>query len=285
MGTLKTLGLVSLFALATVGTASAADFLPPPPLPHYAEAPSVEIGGSWYLRGDVGVGAYQNGKISYPDLAPGTYQFLGDAWDGAAFAGLGVGYQLNNWFRFDVTGEYRTSGSFSTRDSYTYTNAVGNPTNGTNLFRGNFSAAVFLANAYIDLGTWGGFTPFVGVGVGAAYKSFHGFTDQGLQYDTVTRITGASTGSLTDSDSTSLAWALMAGVGYNVTQNFKVELGYRYLNLGEGKLGRINCICGTSAPGFKIKDIESHDIKLGMRWHFAGPSPVIAPPPPLMRKY
>lgn len=284
MGTLKTFGLVSLLALATVGTASAADFLPPPPLPHYAEAPPLDIGGGWYLRGDVGVGSYQNGDISYPDLAPGTYQFSGDNWDGAAFVGAGVGYQLNNWIRFDVTGEYRTSGSFSTRDQYSYINVVGNRTTGTNLFRGNMSAAVFLANAYVDLGTWGGFTPFVGAGVGAAYKSFHGFTDQGLQFDTVTRITGASAGFLNDSDSTSLAWALMAGIGYSVTPNFKVELGYRYLNLGEGKMGNINCICNATALGFKVKDIDSHDFKLGMRWHLAGAAPTIAPPP-LIRKY
>lgn len=283
MGTLKTLGLAGLLAFAA-GTASAADLLPPPlPAPPLPE-PAHDFGG-WYLRGDVGVGHYGNGDIRFPDVAPGTFVFVGDAWDSAAFVGAGVGYQFNSWFRVDVTGEHRGSAGFKTRDTYSYINGLGNASDGTNLYTGQMSSSVFLLNAYVDLGHWYGFSPYVGVGIGGAYKNFYGFTDQSLQFDRVTRVTGASFGTLNDSSETSFAWAVMAGLGYSVTPNFTVEVGYRYLNLGEGKTGQINCICGGNpAFGFRVKDIESHDFKLGMRWHLAMPAPGIAPPP-LIRKY
>ena len=32
--------------------------------------------------------------------------------DAAPFFGLGVGYNVNNWFRIDVTGEYRARANF-----------------------------------------------------------------------------------------------------------------------------------------------------------------------------
>jgi hypothetical protein len=40
--------------------------------------------------------------------------------------------------------------------------------------QGNISSAVFLANGYVDLGTWWCFTPFIGAGVGgfAAQPAF-----------------------------------------------------------------------------------------------------------------
>ena len=41
---------------------------------------------------------------------------------------------------------------------------------------------------------------------------------------------------------TNFAWALMAGLDFNVTQNLKLELGYRYLNMG-----KIHCPAGPTA--------------------------------------
>ena len=69
-----------------------------------------------------------------------------------------------------------------------------------------------------------------------------------------------------------------------MTPNLKLELGYRYLNLGESVTGTLNCFCGATFSPLKVKDLDSHDIKLGFRWLLAPPPPPIYDAP-IIRKY
>jgi len=77
---------------------------------------------------------------------------------------------------------------------------------------------------------------------------------------------------------THLAWALHAGISYAVTQNFTVELAYRYLNYGS-ITDTVNCIGGCHPDSYKFNDLTSNDIMLGMRWRFP-PTGFVAPAPP-----
>ena len=104
---------------------------------------------------------------------PSSDQSLG--FNTAGIFGLGVGYQFNNWFRADVTGEYRGNSQFFGTDRITFTGGVG-----TDTYHGSKSEWVVLANAYVDLGTWWCMTPFIGAGVGGARVSIANFTDQGI---------------------------------------------------------------------------------------------------------
>ena len=76
----------------------------------------------------------------------------------------------------------------------------------------------------------------------------------------------------TDHTQWNFAWALHAGVAYNVSQNFKMELAYRYLNMGSVDTAEVLCGatgCGTGAGPrafYTLRDMTSHDIKLGFRW-------------------
>ena len=111
-----------------------------------------------------------------------------------------------------------------------------------------------LANAYIDLGTWWCLTPFVGAGVGAAYHKFTGLTDVGHIADGSTGFGYAST----DSSKWNMAWALHAGVAYNVTNNFKVELAYRYVNFGSIETPVIDCaFVGLRRPPARVPPTPS----------------------------
>ena len=67
---------------------------------------------------------------------------------------------------------------------------------------------------------------------------------------------------------TNFAWALHAGAAYNVNQNFAIELSYRYLNLGDGKTGDTINFDGTNIVNnpMTVKDITSHDVRLGVRF-------------------
>ncbi|GJD63835.1 outer membrane protein [Methylobacterium frigidaeris] len=310
MGRSKPLALARIFTLAASvaapGLVHAADLLPPPPPP--LPPPPVEFGGGWYLRGDVGASIYTRPKLSTVP-SPDVVNYYNTDLGGGGFAGIGVGYQFNSWLRGDVTGEYRFSSGFRTNDRFkskypTYDEAGLRRDHDDATYEttnGNYSAAVVLVNGYADLGTYYGVTPFVGAGVGAAFHHFSGLSES-------SQITGSYTyadypewgkygyqsisgGTYKNQTKTSLAWALHAGLSYAVTPNVKLELAYRYLNLGEGSTGVLNCFCGTPLAPIKVKDIEAHDIKLGMRWMFGAPVLAAAyePPPPsmmpLVRKY
>lgn len=277
-----------LAVLLSAAAAKAADLLPAPaPMPEpYVQ----DFGGSWYLRGDVGVGIQDYAKTKVVSITPGALNtgFIGrqKSLGDTTFVGAGVGYEFSSWLRFDVTGEYRTKSQWR----YLEQDTNFGPGN-FNYTTGHMSSVVGLANAYFDLGTWHGLTPFVGGGVGVAHHMFDGVTDQGLGgYAGGIGIAGRS-------DTTKFAWALHAGVGYAVSPNLKLELAYRYLNMGDAKAGTVVCQGGAASCGvpalttnYKLRDIESHDIKIGMRWLLGGPTAVAAyePPPapgPIIRKY
>ena len=87
----------------------------------------------------------------------------------------------------------------------------------------------------------------------------------------------------------SMAWALYAGVSYNVSKNFKVDLTYRYLNYGSAA-DTIDCNGGCGGTDFTFKNLHSQDIMLGLRWTccdvptppryvYQPPQPVYSPPP------
>jgi opacity protein-like surface antigen len=273
--------LICAGAAILVSTAAyAADLGGPPPAMQYQPivAPAEQSG--WYLRGDVGVGAQSFSTFDLEPAAnvPSTWTVNQQDIQDATILGFGVGYDVNSWLRFDVTGEYRTGAAFKALGSYNQgTCAVGGVI-GTcfDNYSGDFSAAVFMANAYLDLGTWWCLTPYIGGGVGAAYDRITGVQDIGpLPPGTV----GFG---YTNSDSSTwnLAWNVQAGLTYNVSDRLKIDFNYRYLNMGSPQSADIFCQnTGTTAPCnyFNLKDITSQDFRIGLRWMLQ-PEPEPAPP-------
>ena len=279
---LKIAALAALTMLIAGVSAQAADYsqpYQPPPQPVIIQqAPHEELGNNWYLRGQIGVGMVGSDTIQYQpsssnagtDFAMETTS-LGDS----VFIGGGIGYEWNNWLRFDVTGEYRSKASIDAFGSYT----TACPGGGTciDTYTGSLKSWVFLANAYVDLGTWYCFTPFLGAGVGGAYNQLVDFND-------VNVTTGTGRGIGQNSGDWNFAWALYAGVAYNVSKSLKIDLSYRYLDYGSASTS-IDCVGGCSPDSYKIDNLHSHDFMLGLRWtccDLAPPPPryVYRPPPP-----
>ena len=273
MQSLRNLALAGATALALVPAAARGADLPAPPM---FRAPIVEDYGAWYLRGDIGITNQRVKKLDSP--APGfdTTTMLVQGFDSAGLFGLGVGYKFNNWFRFDVTGEFRAGAHFSALDNFPCgACATGF---GVDRFEATKSEWLFLANAFFDLGTWHGVTPFVGAGVGFDRLTIGNFTD--------TNIVNTAIGFSDSYSRWNFAWALHAGLAYQVTPNFTVELAYRFVSLGNGATNDLIGFDGTNATFNPIlfKHVTSNDIKLGVRWMFAEnffPSYE----PPLIRKY
>ena len=253
---LATAGVTILSATAAI----AADM--PPISPPFVPVPVKEFGG-WYLRGDIGMTNQMVGQLDNV-LFPGTPDLviLDKNFESGMLIGLGAGFQWNSWLRTDVTGEYRGETGFHGFD--TWTDGAGDPR--FNNYTAKKSEMLFLANAYLDLGTWWRVTPFVGAGVGMSRVTIHSFRDAGT-----TGTGGSPTMAFADAASKwNFAWAAHAGLAYQVTKNFTVELAYRYVSLGSGMSGDIIGYDGTNATynPMEFKNLTSHDIKIGLRWSF-----------------
>ncbi len=220
----------------------------PPPMQVVMPAP-VEAPSSWYLRGDIGVGNLQTMNVDYlanPLNNPSNFTIQSVALQDQVFYLFGAGYEFNNWLRFDATAEYRSKDSFVFWGGYT--TACPNPfAQCLDVYNGYISSWVFLANAYVDLFTWCGLTPFVGAGVGTAANTIAGFSDVGIP-------TGGS-GIGPNVTDWNLAWAIHAGLSYTINEHLKLELAYRFLNMGSVQ-GPINCVGGCNPDSYRFHTLE-----------------------------
>ena len=268
---LKISTLVAIASLAATA-AHAADFSPPLP------QPAPEIVDSWYLRGFVGIGMNGTPTLDYlpaPANVGNGFAFDQNSIADTTFIGAGVGYDWNSWLRFDLSGEYRAKTQVNARGVYDQVTGQGDA------YQGYLKSWVILANGFVDLGTWNCFTPFVGVGIGGAYNQMADLVDMGIGQ------TGAGFGRNTAE--WHMAYALYAGIGYEVSKNLKVDLSYRYLNYGS-ITDTIDCIGGCIPDSYKFGNLYSHDIMLGLRWtccetaapprYVYTPPPAYTPPPP-----
>jgi opacity protein-like surface antigen len=270
------LSLLAAIAVLAASAAQAADYVQPlPALPpaYIPPPPPPPCCDNWYLRGYVGVGMASGSDAVFQQNPANSSDFVFDStsYSDTTFVGGGVGYNWNNWLRFELTGEYRSKARVYAFGHYTF--GAQTP---LDTYEGNLSSWIFLANAFVDLGTWNCFTPFVGAGIGTAYNTLSDFTDINPSL--------AGFGIGRNPSEWNLAWALYAGLSYEVTKNLSIDLTYRYLNYGS-ITDTVDCFGGCNPDSFQFKDLHSHDIMLGLRWtccDFGPPPPryVYAPPPP-----
>src|SRR3982075_1318203 len=255
--------LVAAGAAALLSSVAFAADMPIMQSMSYAPPPVEDFGG-WYLRGDIGFSNQRVKKLdwfSYPTLLS-LNQNTG--FDTAGIFGVGVGYQFNNWYRADVTGQYRGKSNFHGSDVFVFSNARV-PSKGADTYTASKSEWLALANAYVDLGTWWSVTPFIGAGVGFSRNTISSYVD-----------TNTPTGGVAIAPSASkwnFEWALPPDVAYRVPPSFTVELGYRYVNLGDAATGVVadfNGFANNHRMGFK--DITSHDLTHGARWNLDSPA-------------
>lgn len=233
----------------------------------------------FYVRGDAGF-ARLEGDFHQLDLEAGGGGFISESFDSTPYIGGGLGWQLGSRFRVDLTGEYRFASDLEAIDALSrrlrFPNGVQHV---STQYDGELSAIVGLANAYLDLGTWHGVTPYVGAGAGFARSKLSDvFTTSNGQF--VDSATGAtvrqiSHGFASDETKTSFAWALMAGASLDLTPSVKLDVGYRYLDLGQdvaATSGLLNCLCGVVGNPLHVADLDAHELRIGLRWQLDRPA-------------
>jgi len=212
-----------------------------------------------YLKGFIGQANPDVGNL-WTDGFDDSFSVVHKDIKSSPLYGIGVGWQARHWLRFDGTIEYRGDATFLGQDHY----ALFGP--GANEYTADIQSWLGLANAYIDMGNWCGFTPYIGAGIGFATISVKGLRDDGINGSTGPAFPSVAYGG--DKTTTNFAWALHAGVSYDVTPQFAVDLAYRYSDLGSAKSGEITTFDGaaTVPSGLHIKDITSNDLLLGFRY-------------------
>ncbi|MEM1039559.1 MAG: outer membrane protein [Pseudomonadota bacterium] len=280
---MKTLPAALIATGLLAGAASAADLLIDPPV---IEAPEIKSSGGWYLRGDI---SYDFSSFDKPHYnvggAGGVVPFETGSVEDSFNIGLGIGYQINEYFRVDLTGDY----VFSSKFEGSTTGVCPDPDT-TDAFPGSPCASEdhsdvtkfkLLANAYVDLGHYGGFTPYVGAGLGGAYVSWDSLsntsnctTGDPLVYSACPGVPEGYTATGTGSTRTDIheggsswrfAYALHAGTSYNLTHNTKLDIGYTYSRIEGGEM--FDWLDGSGTQGYD-KGFDEHIIRAGLRYQF-----------------
>jgi opacity protein-like surface antigen len=270
-------------SLAVSAPAFAADLwggAPPASFPASQAPTAIEVGANWYVRGDVGVAFDRSPTvsvlpISIPPLSDPTVFARGFGGSSSTIGftgGLGGGYRFTDHLRLDATWDYHNgpsrnrSGAVICPYFLTPVGAAGYLYDTTQTCAGFSSAKqhdnTFLGNAYFDLGTYSGFTPYVGGGLGLNINSrtqnlnFYESANGSPYVADLTPIGSVVPAvwvnplgqpivpqppiafalqnwnrSLT-ATTYHLAWALAAGVGFRLTPSATLDIGYRYLNAG-----------------------------------------------------
>jgi opacity protein-like surface antigen len=254
----KAIIVAAALVMGQTATASAADLLPPPPVMEPVPIPEPVQAREIYLRSYVGITNQKIDTFTNDVIRAGNFSIEDHSFDSSPFIGFGIGIRRDERFRFDLTGEYRGRSDFHGLDTYVDPYCGGGVC--TNEYTGIKSEWLFLANAYWDLFTHRGFTPYVGAGIGTAEVTLDNFTDVNL-----------TTNGLHWSDDNSewnLAGALHAGFSYEISNDLTFDMGYRYTYLGDGKTGSFRTYDPTPSPSrLELKDIVSHDIHVGLRWN------------------
>lgn len=236
----RTAFLAFLMVVVPVSAACAQDFpiIEPEPLPE----PPEEI-GAWYLRGDIAYVPESETDVIYNEDA-GRLNFGYADLEDTARIGVGLGRRFGDYFRADMTLD------FSAETSLTG-GTVGpcGPATCATVERTDTTMFALMLNGYANIGYFNGFSPYVGAGVGFAYMNWD--YNGGL-------------GNYSNED-VRFAYALMAGLSYDINPNWTVDAGYRFFNIPEGNFVDDNA---ALSGDIRYEDLASHELRLGVRYTF-----------------
>ncbi|RUT34666.1 hypothetical protein EMQ25_01510 [Arsenicitalea aurantiaca] len=237
----KLLGAALAAAVAlSVMPVSAADLFYPEP--EY-DVPDVDygLGGSFYLRGSVGLNGWWARDFRFrdcPDTCGEPFEVVTSEVTESGFGysfGAGFGYETGDGLRADVTIDRLHIDGITDGD-----------------YEVSLRSTLALANAYLDFplsaGAAGGFGAYVGAGFGAAYNDLSS--------------TGPNPGP--DGGSWTAAGAVMAGVTYDMGA-LVADLGYRGIYMPQLTNGDA-ALEGPALSPYYIDNNFIHEVRGTMRY-------------------
>lgn len=197
----------------------------------------------WYLSADALLAYTSIDDISTDGTLAGSLKHDDHEDEVAGLVGA-VGYKHRN-LRGEIEYSWRYRFDLDTRVTTGYRMGFG--------YKNNLETQSVMLNLFWDFDNRSSWTPYVGGGLGYAYndsdvtrRAFDEFTGQGFGFD-----------------DHNFAWSLMAGLNYHINRTWSVRAGYRYVDLGDVKMGDFPD--GTRLVG---GDYGSHDLTVGIRFSF-----------------
>lgn len=218
-----------------------------------------------YFRADAGYSASNaptlrwsawNPPAPYNDRV--TSSSMDDTWVGGVGLGCGSG---SRGFRYEVMFDYHGQRGLSGLTA-PFQYSGGDPA--ATRITSAITTYTGMVNAYYDLGNFRGFVPYVGAGVGLAY---HQMDDYAISHPSAPanvpyKVSG-------DNDLT-LAWSLMTGLAYQVSDRAILDFGYRYIDFGRASSARNDVFAQGSLSRLSVDDMTAHEFKIGLRYHLGG---------------
>ena len=201
-------------------------------------------------------GMYIAPKISYTYSSADTSTELNDVTVGSSAnisdnligGALAVGYDYSKKYSVPVRAELEYN-IYSPLNDDTSITVGANTTNSSHRIG---SQAIFL-NAYYDIHTKTKFTPYVGAGLGIGI----------LSYDATSSTTNPlSTTSYDKKTEADFAWNVAVGTAFKFTENFALDVSYRYSHLGEAKTQTRAGVNGQTDT------VSTHQAILAARFNF-----------------
>ncbi|MBC3209349.1 porin family protein [Pseudomonas sp. SWRI111] len=159
---------------------------------------------------------------------------------------LGVGYRFGNGWRLE--GEW----TLPQKDTFT----SGSTAFPTSLNEHHIESTRVMLNAYRDVRVAEKISVYGSAGLGLARLESKGWQgNESRQYGSATQ--------------TNLAWSVGAGVIYDVTDRLALDLGYRYIDMGDTESGWNNFPNARGLQDEKMKaNLVSRELSLGAHWAF-----------------
>jgi len=210
-----------------------------------------------YVRGNLGYGIHSDMDF--------TGDMSGDVEsEGHGTGSAGIGYDFGDHWRLE--GDYA--------ELWTDLGAIGQVPSSY----ANTQTDSYMINALYDFNDMGRFKPYVGAGIGVVKAKLHAeassFTDpSGAVFINTPACTGRDFFcSIKDTDR-SFGWQLLAGLGYDISDNLTWDTHYRYLNAGDmDYIGDKNF--GQPA-NVSLENIAAHSVMTGFRYRFGKSTPPV----------
>jgi opacity protein-like surface antigen len=255
----------------------------PVPVPDYA--------ARWYLRGDASFGwlhapsAGESGMTFGATDSPGATGpapfGTSPAWftkdfDTSASWGIGVGHYWSPRFRTDITADVASQQEIKGSGGYGYTQhgyilgvyqALNSTISGSISDKTTLKHGTVLFNAYYDLASNRGFTPYIGAGLGVSVNELErsvSWSEYICAAACASPAARAQQSAHAKTHNATFAWAFMVGTTYDLTRETKLDLNYRYLHIAGSHID-------TPINGFNSRvsygDFGEHQLRAGIRWN------------------
>lgn len=186
---------------------------------------------------------------------------IGSKTDDTFGGSIAIGYDFDKKFGTPIRAELEYAGFSQAEAKKTFQYGGDSET-----LKQTFTIQTLFVNAYWDIDTGTQFTPYLGAGLGM------GFINTKLSYNGEDAFStwGASTGSRTV---TNFAWNVGAGLGYDITDNWTLDVGYRFVGLGsvktKTKTFNDGLGLGLEAEAYgKTGNLYQHQFAVGVRYTF-----------------